>query len=554
MKKMLAVAALLLVAATQSEVPPAVSRAMKLFRADAIAAHDKFLSSDLLEGRGPGTRGDALAEEYIATQFQSFGLKPGGDNGTYFQMVPLMGVTTDSAKTSIAFTKNGTNVVGPLKYLDQWVGGDASQTASSTLDSDVIFVGHGVVAPEYKWDDYKGVDVRGKTLVMLVDDPPANASEPDLFKGTARTYYGRWTYKYEIGTSKGAQAVVLIHTDDAAGYGWQVVRNSWAREKAAMRLPAGEYGLHLQSWITESVARDLFRAAGQDLDALTRAAASRDFRPVPLNVRLTGTVASALRPFDTRNVIARLDGSDPKFRDEAILYSAHHDHLGIGTPDKDGDNIYNGAIDNASGTSLLIEMARVWSTANASPKRSIIFNSVAAEEQGLLGSQYYGENPTIPAGKIALAINYDAIYEFGRVGSVQMLGSERTTFRPIADRITKALGLKIVPDQSPEQGSYYRSDHFSFGKVGIPAFSIGQGRDVIGKDSAYGKKMSDEYRANNYHQPSDEFDPNWDWSSAVQVGQLGFWLGWEAANTNVVPNWLPGDEFRAARDRSLASK
>ncbi len=555
MKRLLLIAAtiVLAVAATKTEMPAPVSTAMKLFRADAIAAHDRFLSSDLLEGRGPGTRGDAIAEEYIATQFQSFGLKPGGENGTYFQNVPLVGVTLDPSKSSVSFTRDGATVVGPLKYLEEYVASDASQSASSTLDSAVIFVGHGVVAPEYRWDDYKGVDVRGKTLVMLVDDPPANASEPDLFKGKTRTYYGRWTYKYEIGAAKGAQGVILVHTTDAAGYGWTVVRNSWGNEKAFMRRKPDEPWLNFQSWITESAANTLFRAAGQDLAALTRAAASRDFHPVPLNVKLTGNVTSTLRPFNSRNVIARLDGADPTLRNEAILYSAHHDHLGIGTPDANGDRIYNGAIDNASGTALILEMARVWASTKPAPKRSVIFNSVAAEEQGLLGSEFYGENPTIPAGRIALAINYDSVYEFGKVGSVQMLGIERMTFEPTAQRITKALDLKIVPDQSPEQGSYYRSDHFSFGKAGIPAFSISQGNDLLGKPADLGKKMRDDYRTNHYHQPSDQFDPSWDWSSAVQMGQLGFWFGWDAANSPEKPNWKPGDEFRAARDRSLAA-
>ncbi len=550
---MIVLAALAMAAAKKSSgVPAAVEQAMKLFSAQAIAAHDQFLAGDLLEGRAPGTRGDALAEEYIATQFQSYGLKPAGDSGAYFQNVPLMGVTYEPEKSSIAFARSGTTVLGPLKYLEEFVASDASQTTSSALDSDVVFVGHGVVAPEYRWDDYKGLDVRGKTLVMLVDDPPATAAEPDLFKGKTRTYYGRWTYKYETGAAKGALGVILVHTNEAAGYGWQVVRNSWGREQDFMRLKPGQAALHLESWITENVAGDLFRAAGQDLGALTKAAASRDFRPVPLGLKVTGTITSTLRPFDTRNVIARLEGSDPNLRDEAVLYSAHHDHLGIGTPDATGDRIYNGAIDNASGTALLLEMARVWANTKPAPKRSIVFNSVAAEEQGLLGSQYFGENPTLPAGKIALAINYDAIFEFGKVGSVTMLGVERMSFDPTAEQVAKAMHLKIIPDPDPEQGHYYRSDHFSFAKVGIPSFSIGQGHDLLGKPADHGRKLSDEYRAQHYHQPSDEFDPTWDWSSAVQIGQLGFWLGWDAANAPQKPNWNPGDEFRAARDRSLA--
>lgn len=552
---LLAIAVIAAAAVAATAIPAAVERAMNLFRADTIAAHDKFLSSDLLEGRGPGTRGDALAEEYIATQFQSYGLKPAGENGSYFQDVPLVGITLNPAASSVAFTKNGVTAIGPLKHLEEFVGSDTSQNPTSTLDSDVVFVGHGVVAPEYRWDDYKGVDVRGKTLVMLVDDPPASAGEPDLFKGKTRTYYGRWTYKYEIGEAKGAQAVILIHTTEAAGYGWPVVRNSWGSEKAFMRVKPGRQPLRFEAWVTEKVAGDLFRAAGLDLAAQTKAAASRDFHPVPLTgIKLTGTLVSALRPFDSRNVVARVDGSDATLRNEAVLYSAHHDHLGIGTPDSRGDRIYNGAIDNASGTALLLEMARVWANTEPRPKRSILFNSVAAEEQGLLGSEWFAENPTVPAGRIALAINYDSVFEFGKVGSVQMLGLERTTFEPVAERVTSALGLKIVPDQQPEQGSYYRSDHFSFGKVGIPAFSIGQGRDIIGKPADFGRKISDEYRANRYHQPSDEFDPSWDWSSAVQMGQLGFWLGWEAANAAEMPNWAPGDEFRAARDKSLGER
>jgi Zn-dependent M28 family amino/carboxypeptidase len=543
------------VAATQSPStePAAVKKASAMFSADAMKAHDRFLASDLLEGRGPGTRGDDLAMQYIAAQFEAAGLEPAGDNGTYYQKVPLVGISTNAGKTDVSFTKNATTVIGPLKFRDEFVGQDQAQETSGTLDSDVVFVGHGVVAPEYRWDDYKGLDTRGKTLVMLVDDPPANASEPDLFKGKARTYYGRWTYKYEIGTSKNADAVILVHTLGAAGYGWPVVRNSWGSENSFMRRQPGAPALKLAGWVTEDVARQLFKAAGQDLDALTKAAASRDFKPVPLGVKLTGTISSTIRPFDSANVVARVPGNDPKLRDEAVLYTAHHDHLGVGRPDDRGDAIYNGAIDNASGCALLIEMARVWANATPKPKRSILFAAVAAEEQGLLGSAYFGQHPTIPAGKIALNINYDALAENGRVSDVILNGVERTTFNPVAQRVTKAMGIKIVPDQEPEQGHYYRSDHFSLGKVGIPAFSVEEGQDVIGKPAGFGKQMSDEYREKRYHQPADEFDPNWDWSAGVQMAQLGFWLGWEAANDATLPTWNPGDEFRAARDASLAA-
>jgi len=540
-------------AAEPAAVPAAVKHAMAALSTDALRAHDRFLASDLLEGRGPGTRGDALAEQYIAAQFESYGLQPAGDNGTFFQRVPLIGLTMDPSKTAVSFTKTGAPAIGPLKYLDQFVATDQSQAPESTLDSEVVFVGHGVIAPEYRWDDYKGLDTRGKTLVMLVDDPPANPQEPDLFKGKARTYYGRWTYKYDIGTSKGAQGVILIHTNEAAGYPWTVVRNSWGSETSFIGLQPGQPALHFASWITEQTAAELFKAAGYDLNQLTKAAASRDFKPVSLGYHLTGTIGSTIRKVETANVIAKLPGGDPKLRDEAVIYSAHHDHFGVGKPDEHGDAIYNGALDNASGCATLLEMARVWAATKPAPKRSIYFAAVAAEEQGLLGSAFLGQHPPIPAGRIALDLNYDMLYEFGRVEDVTMNGIERTTFYPEAQRITKALGLKISPDPEPEQGHYYRSDHFSFGKVGVPAVSVDPGLDVIGKPAGWGKQQANEFREHHYHEPSDNFDPNWDWSEAKQMAELGFWMGWEAANAPSMPNWKPGDEFRGIRDKSLGA-
>jgi Zn-dependent M28 family amino/carboxypeptidase len=550
----LIVAALPIPAAEKSSsIPAAVQHGMKEFSADALKAHDKFLASDLLEGRGPGTRGDELARLYIAAQFESYGLQPAGDDGTYFQRVPLLGIKMDAANTKVSFVKEGGPTIGPLKHQDEFVGTDQSQSPTSVINSDLVFVGHGVIAPEYRWDDYKGLDAHGKTLIMLVDDPPANAQEPDLFKGKTRTYYGRWTYKYEMGTAKGADAVILIHTDDAAGYPWSVVRNSWGGESSFVQRAPGQPALHLSSWVTQQVASDLFKAAGYDLDTLTKAAASRDFKPVALGFKLSATIASKIRPFETANVVARLTGSDPKLQDQAVLYTAHHDHFGIGRPDDRGDAIYNGAIDNASGSAILLEMARVWANTRPAPKRSIFFAAVAAEEQGLLGSAYLGQHPPIPAGRIALNLNFDAIQEFGRVRDVVMNGAERTTFFPTAKRVTGAMGLIIVPDPEPEQGHYYRSDHFSLGKVGIPAFSVEPGHDVVGKGKEWGARMSDDYREHRYHQPSDEFNPNWDWSEGVQMAQLGYWLGWEAANAAAMPNWKPGDEFRAVRDRSTSS-
>jgi Zn-dependent M28 family amino/carboxypeptidase len=526
--------------------PAAVKQSFDQIRAEAIRAHLKYLSHDLLEGRGPGTRGDALATNYIAAQFEALGLEPAGDDGTYLQKVSLLGITTDPEKSRVSFVKNG-GASTPLVYREQFVGGSPSQRENVTLSSDVIFVGHGVVAPEYKWDDYKGVDVRGKTLVMLVDDPPATEKEPDLFKGRARTYYGRWTYKLEMGTAKGADAVILIHTDPSAGYGWQVVRNSWTGEQAYVKREAGKHALSFSGWITQSVAADLFRQSGLDLEKLTQAAHTRDFRPVPLNVKLQGNVTSTIRPFDTANVVARIAGSDEKLRDQAVLYSAHHDHIGIGTPDDDDptDTIYNGAIDNASGTATILELARVWSEMRPRPRRSIMFALVAAEEQGLLGSQYFGEHPPIPAGKIALGINLDALNLFGEVTNVTMIGVERMTFFPTVQNVARAMNLTIVPDQAPEQGSYYRSDHFSLAKAGVPAFSIKQGAEVIGKPAGYGQAKAKEYRDKHYHQASDEYDPTWDFAAAAQVARLALWLGYEAAQAEQMPMWLQGEEFYA---------
>ena len=540
-------------AAATNPFPPAIQSAVKNVSEEAIRAHVKFLSSDLLEGRAPGTRGDAITTQYIASQLEAHGVEPGGDNGTYFQKVSLVGLAYDAARSSVTFEKDGSPALGPLRYLEQFVGMDQSQNATSTFDSEVVFVGHGVVAPEYKWDDYKGLDVRGKTLVMLVNDPPASGAEADLFKGRARTYYGRWTYKYEIGAQKGAAGVILIHTDEAAGYAWQVVRNSWGRERSFTRVGPNDSALRFAGWITHPTAVELFRNAGLDVDALTRAAASRDFRPVSLGYRMKANIATNVRSFDTANVVGKVTGRDPKLRAEGVLYTSHHDHLGVGTPDATGDRIYNGAVDNATGVGVVLELARLWASQSPAPKRSIYFSFVAAEEQGLLGSEWYGRRPSIPAGRIALALNFDAIHMIGRVRDVTMLGVERTTFNATAQRVTKAVGLTIVPDQDPEQGFYYRSDHFSLAKVGVPAFSVDAGHEVAGRPVEWGRKMSDEYRQNRYHQPADELEGDWDWSSGVQMVELGFWLGWEAAQASSLPNWLPGEEFRGARDRSFAA-
>lgn len=535
--------------ATSGPVPAAIRDEMHEFSSDPIRAHMRFLSDDMLEGRGPGTRGEELALRYLASQFEEAGLEPAGDRGTYFQRFPLVAVNVVPAETSVSFVNGNTR--RELKYLDELTVTNDRQQPRETVDAELLFVGHGVVAPEFDWDDYKGVDVSGKVLVMLADDPPATAAEPNLFGGRARTYYGRWTYKYEIALAKGAAGAILIHTDESAGYPWAVVRNSFGKERSAVKRQPQQPALQMSGWITEAVARELMQSAGHDLTALLARAHRRDFRPVPLGVRVNATITSTMRDFETANVAAKLTGSDPALRDEYVVYTAHHDHLGIGAPE-DGDAIYNGAVDNSSGLAVLLEMARVWAETEPRPKRSILFLTVGAEEQGLLGSEYYAQHPIVPPGKTVVGLNFDSIEQYGEVANVTMLGLERTTFEPMAKRVTAGLGLRIDPDQRPEQGLYYRSDHFNLAKVGIPAFSVKAGNEYKGRSKEWGAQQFNDYNRNRYHQPDDEFDPSWNFNQGVQMARLGYWLGWEAVNAPEIIRWKPGAEFYDAREKSLS--
>lgn len=516
--------------------------------ANRMRAHLKFLASDLLEGRGTGQRGGEIAAEYVATQFELAGLKPAAVGGSYFQPVPLVGIDLQPSST-FAFVKGGERRA--MTYLEDYVAAVETQRQVEDVDAEMVFVGYGIEAPEYQWNDYKDADVRGKVLVMLVNDPPSE--DPKFFGGKALTYYGRWTYKYEIAARKGAVGAVLIHTTPLAGYAWAVVRNSWGRERPYVRLKSGEPALAVASWITEARARALMEWAGQDLDKLMAAAAQREFRPVPLGVRLVAHLESKLRPIEAVNVVGLVEGSDPKLKDQVVVYTAHYDHLGIGTPVA-GDAIYNGAQDNASGSSLLLELARVFAQAPRKPRRSVLFISVAAEEGGLRGSEYYAAHPLIPPGKTASNINYDGLPMHGRTRDVGLLGVERTSLYPAARRIARAMGLTITADSHPEQGYYYRSDQFSLAKVGIPAISVRAGLDYIGKPPGWGQQKWLEYQQKHYHQPSDEYDPSWDFSGAVQMGTLGIYLGWEAAQMDQLPTWNPGDEFAAAREHSLSGQ
>lgn len=527
--------------------PPAAIAAFQKIDAERIRAHVRFLSHDLLEGRGTGQRGGDIAAEYIATQFALDGLKPAGDNGTYMQKVPMVGITL-SPETTFSFVP-ASGSPRDLKFLSEYVAYDETQQAQSNVNADIVFVGYGIQAPEYQWDDYKGVDVKGKVLLMLVNEPPSD--DPKFFKGKALTYYGRWTYKYEQAARKGAVGAILIHKTDMASYPWDVVRNSDSGEKSYLKLD-GSPKLTVSSWIHLDAAKALAAMSGLDLDKMMMDARSRDFHPVSLPVKLQAHMVSNVRPFESNNVIAMLPGSDAKLKTEAVMYTAHYDHLGI-RPEMPGDNIYNGADDNASGCGILLEMAHAYGTAAQQPRRSILFASVTAEEQGLLGSEYLGKHPPIPAGKIALDLNYDDIPPLGSPEEVEISGSERTTFYPTVQALAQEFRLAIRPDSHPEAGYFYRSDHFSLARVGIPAFSISEGVKYKGHDAAWGLEQANEYTEKHYHQPSDEYHADMDFTGDAVMARFGFALGWEAASAPKVVGWEKGDEFETARLKSATN-
>jgi Zn-dependent M28 family amino/carboxypeptidase len=507
---------------------------------ERIRAQTKFLSSDLLEGRGVGERGGDLATEYIATQFALIGAKPAGDNGTYFQKVPLVGsLTTPDTKLSAAADQGGRSL--DFKWLDEFVGTTRMQRPEADFDADAIFVGHGITAPEFNWDDYKGVDVRGKVLVMFTNEPLS--ADPNFFGGRALTYYGRWTYKYEQALRNGAVAALIIHTTPTAGYGWDVVRSSWGREDPQVKLAAGESALALAGWLTQDAGENLLALSGHNVDELLTVSDTRDFKPIPLGVHIRGRIASKLRDIDTRNVAAIIPGSDPQLKNEAVLFTAHWDHLGVGDP-VNGDRIYNGAVDNATGCAILMEIARAWAALGHKPKRSAIFVSVTAEEGGLKGSEYYGLHPYFPASKTALDLNFDAFEPFGRTKDISVSGAERTTVWPTVQQMAQRFQYEIKPDPRPEQGSYFRSDHFSLARVGIPAFSIEQGDTFWGKPADFGDKAFQEFNSKHYHQPSDEYQDTWDFSGLEHLARFGFALGVEVANQEGLPGWRPGDAFQ----------
>jgi Zn-dependent M28 family amino/carboxypeptidase len=529
--------------AVSVRLPSAAFAAMETINPEHIRWHVRFLSHDLLEGRGTGQRGGDIAAEYIATQFAEYGLKPAGENGSYLQKVPLVGITTLLDTRFSLVPKQGAAM--NLKPLDEYVAYDQTQQSQSDVDAEIVYVGYGIEAPEYNWDDYKGVDVRGKVLLMLVNEPPSD--DPKFFKGKALTYYGRWTYKYEEAARKGAVGVILIHKEDMASYPWEVVRNSNSGEKSYLKLEAP--ALKVAGWVQFDVAKMLAAGSGMDLDMMMADARTSEFRPVNLGAKLKAHMVSKVRNFDSNNVLAMLPGSNRNLKDEAVIYTAHYDHLGI-RPDMPGDNIYNGAADNATGCGILLELARAFSGAKERPERSIIFASVTAEEQGLLGSEYLGKHPPIPAVKITLDLNYDDVKPLGAPEEVEVSGAERTTFYPWVQATAKEFRLTIRPDARPEAGHFYRSDHFSLARVGIPSFSINEGMKFKGHDEAWGLAQDKEYTEKHYHQPSDEYHPEMDFVGDAAMARFGFALGWEAASAPRLVGWQKGDEFEAARAKS----
>jgi Zn-dependent M28 family amino/carboxypeptidase len=520
---------------------------------DAVLAHTKTLSSDAFGGRAPGSKGEELTVNYLVDQFKKMGLEPGNTDGTYLQKVPLVGITP--APAPLVFRK------GPRQSRLQWKDDVVAWTKhvaqnASLADSELVFVGYGVVAPEYNWDDYKGVDVKGKTLVMLVNDPPvpdpSNASEldPKTFGGKAMTYYGRWTYKYEIGAQKGAAGVLIIHETGPAGYPFDVVQSK-VSEQFDLVTPDKNMGrVSIEGWITLDQGRKLLKMAGQDFDALKRQAATREFKPVQLGVTASMTITNKLRTIDSRNVIAKLEGGDPTLKHEYIVYTAHWDHLGVG-PAVDGDSIYNGAEDNAIGTAGLLEIARAFTKLPMPPKRTILFLSVTAEEQGLLGSQYYSVAPIYPLSKTLADINMDGLNVHGRTKDLILVGFGASDLDEYAIDAAGEQGRVIRPDAEPEKGFYYRSDHFNFAKEGVPALDPDAGIEYVGKPADYGRRVKDDYTEHRYHKPSDVVLPDWDLSGAREDLRVFFAIGYRVAEASKYPEWKPGSEFRAKREAML---
>ena len=535
---------------------PDLGTAQSAITANDLKRHITLLASDEYEGRAPGSRGEQLTVGYIEEQFRASGVKPGNPDGSYVQKVPLVGFQTNA----VGRIEVGGKTV-ELKTTSDWVAVSRRETPEVNIEnSDVVFVGYGVVAPEFGWDDYKGLDVKGKTIVMLVNDPavpdPKDPKKLDteLFKGKAMTYYGRWTYKYEIASEKGAAAAILIHETGPAGYPYQVVVGSWGREN--FDLPSKDGGksrVGIEAWISNAKAKELFAAAGQDLDVLKKAATSRDFKPVALDAKATLSARNTTRRIESQNVIGRIDGSDPKLKNECVIYTAHWDHLGKDGTLK-GDQIYNGAADNASGVAMMLEIAKGFGRMYNRPARSILFLAVTAEEKGLLGAKYYAENPIVPLESTLADINMDVINLWGRTSDLTSVGKGNSTLDDVLEEVAKAYGRTVEGDPEPEKGSFYRSDHFEFAKKGVPSLNAKGGIKYIGKPPAYGLQKRAEYTKDDYHKPSDEVKSDWDFSGAVEDARLLLDIGDRVARATTFPEWKPGTEFKERREEMLKKK
>jgi Zn-dependent M28 family amino/carboxypeptidase len=533
------------------EASAEIKSALDSVTSDKLLRHIETLASDEFEGRAPGTKGEELTVNYLTEQFKRLGLKPGNPDGSYAQKVPLVGYTP---QPSASFTVGGKQM--PLASEDYLARSLRFTPETRVENSDVVFVGYGVVAPEYGWDDFKGVDVKGKTIVMLINDPaipdPVDPNKLDekMFKGRAMTYYGRWTYKYEIASEKGAAAAIIVHETGPAGYPIAALA-SWRQENFGIQTPDRNMSrVAVESWITVDKAKQFFTAAGQDFESLKKAALSKDFKPVPLNAKANFTIKTALREVASTNVIAKLEGSNEKLKDEYLIYTAHWDHMGRDSK-LQGDQIFNGAHDNASGAAGLLELAEAFAKLNPAPKRSILFLAVTAEEKGLLGAKYYAENPLYPRERTLANINMDGLNQWGRTKDVVIVGYGNSTLDDTLVEAASAQGRVVKPDAEPEKGFFYRSDHFEFAKQGVPALYTDEGTEFIGKPEGYGMQKRKEYTDRDYHKVSDDVKPDWDLSGAVEDLQLLFHVGYRVAQGEKWPEWKPGTEFKARRDEAL---
>jgi Zn-dependent M28 family amino/carboxypeptidase len=528
----------------------AVDTASGAISADGLLQHIKDLSADSMEGRAPGTPGEDKAVAYMQSQFKALGLKPGNPNGTYLQNVDLIGYKAHP----VAFYAAGGRRIS-LAYPSDFIANSRHRAPETKVqNAGVVFVGYGVVAPEYGWDDYKGVDVRGKTILMLINDPPVRvpqdtALDTAMFKGRAMTYYGRWTYKYEIASAKGAAAAIIIHETGPAGYPYAVVSGSNSQEQFDVPSADADKRVPVEGWLTLDKAKEIIAAAGQNFDSLKAAAARKDFKPVVLNATANYDVKVDSRQIQSHNVVAKLEGTDKK--DEYVVYSAHWDHLGKDTTLR-GDQIYNGAADNASGSSALIEIAKAFTKLPTPPRRSILFLSVTAEEKGLVGSEFYATHPLYPLTRTVANINMDGLNQWGKTSDFTVIGLGKSTLDDVLTGVLKSENRTVRPDAEPEKGFYYRSDHFEFAKRGVPALDTDAGTDFIGKPAGYGLQKRDEYTTNDYHKPSDEVKPDWDLSGGVADARVLFRVGYLVAQADGIPQWKPGAEFKATRDSMMS--